>query len=313
MNNTFLLSVIIPCFNEEDNVKPLYNELLKYLQSLHYEILFVDDGSTDQTLANITALADENNNVRYISFSRNFGHQNALKAGYDHARGDCILSMDADMQHPPSLIPEMIEKWQEGYEIVFTRRDDRKNTGFLKRLTSRGFYKLMNFLSDTRIESGSADFRLLDKKVVMEIRKLNEHDLFMRGLVSWLGFRKYCIEYSPNKRFAGHTKYSVRKMLSYAGTGITSFSTKPLKLSIFFGFLFAIIAFIYGLYAIYEALFTHNTITGWTSVIVSVLFIGGIQLVMIGILGEYLGKLFMENKRRPNYIIRKTNTHNVSS
>ena len=306
MNEDFILTIIIPCFNEQDNVVPIYNELLNHPRSLNYEILFVDDGSTDKTLENITALAEKNKRVRFISFSRNFGHQNALKAGYDHAQGDCVLTMDSDLQHPPSLIPQMLEKWKEGYEIVSTKRDDRKNIGLFKRFTSYIFHKLLNLFSDTPIERGAADFRLVDKKVVVELRKLNEHYLFLRGLVSWLGFKQCFIDYIPNKRHAGHTKYSVRKMFSYASAGITSFSTKPLKLSIFFGFIFAIIAFIYGIYALYEALFTENTITGWTSVIVSVLFIGGVQLVMIGILGEYLGKLFMENKRRPNYIIRES-------
>ena len=176
MNKDFLLSVIIPCFNEQDNVVPIYQELLNHIGSLNFEVLFVDDGSTDKTLESIIALAEKNKRIRYISFSRNFGHQNALKAGYDHALGDCIVSMDADLQHPPSLIPQMIEKWKEGYEIVVTKRDDRKNTGFLKRLTSKSFYKLMNLFSDTPIERGAADFRLLDKKVVVELRKINRSE-----------------------------------------------------------------------------------------------------------------------------------------
>jgi len=302
-----MLSVIIPCYNEADNIIPIYDKLCKILYGYRYELLFIDDGSLDTTLKQLASLAEKDTHVKYISFSRNFGHQNALKAGYDFAQGDCILSMDADMQHPPELIPRMIEKWQAGYEVVYTLRDDSKNTTFLSRITSRIFYGILNLFSETEIVPGSADFRILDRKVADEVKKLQENDLFLRGLISWVGFRQTAITYIPNKRLSGKTKYSFSKRLRFAASGITAFSTQPLKISILIGFIFAFSAFIYGLYAIYEAAFTNNTITGWTSLIVSILFIGGIQLIMIGILGEYLGKLFLENKKRPNYIIRETN------
>lgn len=301
------ISVVIPCFNEEENIHTLYGDLKSRLRSYAYELIFVDDGSKDTTPEVLKALAAKDPSVRYISFSRNFGHQNALKAGLDASSGACVISLDADGQHPPELIPEMIRKWKEGYEVVLTIRDDRENTGVFSRMASKLFYRLLNLFSETKIEAGSADFRLLDRKVVNELKKLGERDLFLRGLVNWVGFRKTSITYVPQKRIAGTSKYSLSRKFRFAAAGITSFSTRPLKISIIIGFLFAFLAFLYGIYALYIALFTTKNVTGWASLIISVLFIGGIQLIMIGILGEYLGKMFIENKQRPNYIVRETN------
>jgi len=307
MNTQFLASVIIPCYNEESNIKPLYSNLLKFIQQFNYELIFIDDGSTDDTLHKIKTLATSDNRIKYISLSRNFGHQNALKAGYDHAMGDCVICLDADLQHPPELITEMISLWHKGYKIVSTKRKEHQSTGFFKKVSSTIFYKTINALSEVKIEKGSADFRLLDKKVIDELKNLNEKFLFYRGLIPWLGFSQVQLEYFAAPRFSGKTKYSFSKMLHFASDGITSFSVKPLKISIYLGFIIAAIAFIYILYALYVAIFTHNAVPGWTSTIISVLFIGGIQLVMIGILGNYLGKLFIENKKRPNYIIKERN------
>lgn len=302
------VSLIVPCFNEEGNIEAIYQLIKNELNDfIDFELIFVDDGSTDNTLLKIIQLSQQDPKVRYINLSRNFGHQNALKAGLDFANGDCVISLDADLQHPPRLIKEFIQKWQEGYEVVYSVRKDDSDLGFFKRITSKLFYKFINLFSDTSIQQGAADFRLLDRKVVNVIKSLPENYLFIRGLTSWVGFRQIGIEYKSEKRFSGKTKYSLKRMIHFASSGITSFSTKPLRLSIYLGFFIAIISFIYGLFAIYEAIFTSNVIQGWTSVIVSVLFIGGIQLIMIGILGEYLGKLFMENKRRPNYVVKETN------
>lgn len=302
------ISIVVPCYNEEGNIEAIYQLIKNELDSLvNFELIFVDDGSTDLSLMRIVQLSQQDSRVRYISLSRNFGHQNALKAGLDNAMGDCVISLDADLQHPPKLIKEFIEKWQQGFDIVYSIRKDDPELGLLKRLTSKFFYKFVNLFSDTTIQEGTADFRLLDRKVVNVIKSLPENYLFIRGLTSWVGFNQIAIEYYPEKRFSGKSKYSLNRMIHFASSGITSFSTKPLKLSIYLGFTIAMISFIYGLFAIYEAIFTSNVIQGWTSVIVSVLFIGGIQLIMIGILGEYLGKLFMENKRRPNYVIKETN------
>ena len=307
MKSDFKVSVIIPSFNEENNIRPLYDSLSEHTKEFNTEIIFIDDGSSDKTLDNIKELAAQNKNIRYISFSRNFGHQNALKAGYDNATGDCVISMDADMQHPAELIPEMIRLWKQGYKIVSTKRLQDKSLGIFKRFTSKLYYKILNLLSEIKIESGAADFRLLDKQVVKELQQINEKFLFFRGLIPWLGFSQIQLEYMAAERFSGKTKYSFSKMLHFASDGITSFSVRPLKISIYLGFIIAFIAFLYILYAIYIAVFTNNAITGWTSTIISVLFIGGIQLIMIGILGNYLGKLFMENKNRPNYIIKEKN------
>lgn len=306
MGNNFLVSIVIPCYNEESNINQIYNSLSSYIKDFNYEIFFIDDGSTDNTLENIKTINKSDKHVKFISFSRNFGHQNALKAGYDSANGDCVICLDSDLQHPPELIPEMINLWQKGYKIVSTIRKD-KSSGFFKKFTSKIFYKLINKLSEVKIEDGAADFRLLDKQVVQELKKLNEKFLFYRGLIPWLGFSQIQLEYIASPRFSGKTKYSFSKMLHFASDGITSFSVKPLKVSIYLGFTIAFIAFLYILYAIYIALFTENAVTGWTSTIISVLFIGGIQLIMIGIVGNYLGKLFMENKNRPNYIIKEKN------
>lgn len=307
MKNDFKVSVIIPSYNEENNIKPLFDAISKNTKEYNVELIFIDDGSSDKTLENIKNLASQSIDIRYISFTRNFGHQNALKAGYDFATGDCIISMDGDMQHPPELIPEMIRLWQQGYKIVSTKRKHTKSLSFFKRITSRLYYKILNFFSEIKIENGSSDFRLLDKKVVQELKNFNENYLFFRGLIPWLGFSQIQLEYIESQRFSGKTKYSFSKMLHFASDGITSFSVKPLKISIYLGFIIAFIAFLYILYAIYISVFTNNAITGWTSTITSVLFIGGIQLIMIGILGNYLGKLFMENKKRPNYIIKEKN------
>jgi len=302
------ISLVIPCYNEEGNIEAIYQLIKNELDGfVDYELVFVDDGSTDNTLLTIVKLSQQDKRVHYIALSRNFGHQNALKAGLDYANGNCVISLDADLQHPPRLIKEFIEKWQQGYEVVYSIRKDDSELSIFKRFTSKLFYKFINLFSDTSIQEGAADFRLLDRKVVNVIKSLPENYLFIRGLTSWVGFHQIGIEYSLEKRFSGQTKYSLKRMIHFASSGITSFSTKPLRLSIYLGFFIAIVSFIYGLFAIYQAIFTSNVIQGWTSVIVSVLFIGGIQLIMIGILGEYLGKLFMENKRRPNYVIKETN------
>jgi dolichol-phosphate mannosyltransferase len=300
------ISVVIPAFDEEGSLPELTGKLAEVLtQYRQYEILVVDDGSRDRTLEVLKELHAQDPRIRYLSLSRNFGHQNALKAGLDHAAGDCVVTMDADLQHPPEMIPQLVEKWQEGFDIVYTTRKDDKKLGLLKRATSRFFYKLMNRLSDIRISEGAADFRLLDRSVVEVLKDINEYYLFFRGMTSWVGFRQCAVEFTQAERFAGETKYSYRRMLGFALTGITSFSLKPLRISVFLGTLFAVMAFLYGIYAIAMKFFTDATIPGWTSVLASVLFIGGIQLIVLGIIAEYIGKLFMESKRRPHYIIRE--------
>lgn len=302
------ICVIIPCYNEKENLLQLNQRLQEIFKTnLHREynfrILFVNDGSTDDTLDEIKGLRVKYSNIDFISFSRNFGHQQAIKAGIDHTTADAVITMDADLQQPPELIPEFIKYWEEGFDVINSKNCYSQNQSLLKRITSKSFYALLNLLSYVKIESGTADFRLIDKKVLEQLRKLNEQNLFIRGVIPWIGFKQYTLKYLPDERKFGKTKYTVKKMFSLAITGITSFSIKPLRISIFFGLVFSVVAIVYMFYALYIGLFTDKAIAGWTSVIVSVLFIGGLQLLMLGIIGEYLGKLFLENKKRPNYII----------
>ena len=306
------LSIVIPTFNEEGNIEILYSKLIETLTPLELdelEFIFVDDGSQDRSLEIVKKLSIDDPRVKYISFSRNFGHQPALKAGLDHAQFAGVVSLDADLQHPVKLIPEMIEKWKNGAEVVYTKRKDVSLPWF-KRTTSKLFYRIINTLSQIKLEDGVADFRLLDQKVIHALRAYKESNLFIRGLIPALGFKQESIDYTPHKRFAGETKYSFSKMIRFALTGITSLSAKPLYFSIYFGVFFAMLAFIYGLYAIYIFAFGHEAIPGWTSIIASILLIGGIQLIMIGIIGIYLGKVFAQSKGRPNYIIAEKNTKN---
>ena len=227
------------------------------------------------------------------------------RAGIDHAHGDCVISMDADLQHPPVLIAEMISKWQDGYDIVLTKRSDIGTNTFLKKWTSRFFYWLMSKLSGLNLESGTADFRLLDKKVIQIIRNIHETNLFLRGFVNWVGFKSCFLNYIPDRRFSGTTKYSYRKMISLAIQGITSFSITPLHVISLLGLIISVFSGMYGFYAIFLYFFTDRVISGWTSVITSVLFIGGIQLLSLGIVAEYVGKIFIEYKGRPDYIVKE--------
>lgn len=301
-----MISIVIPSYNESGNIEVITQKLKNELnEKEEFEIIFVDDGSTDQTLAEIKNLIKIDKFVEFISFSRNFGHQKALKAGLDHAKGDCVISMDADLQHPPEILHKLIDKWREGYDVVYTIREDTQDISFVKRITSRCFYKIINFISDVDIPFGAADFRLLDRKVVNELKQFKEKWLFIRGIVSWLGFKHVGIEYRVQPRHTGNSKYSILKMIAFAIQGITSFSILPLRISTMLGVLFSFGSFLYALYVLYIKFFTNAFIQGWTSILMSVLFLGGIQLICIGMIGEYLGKMFIETKERPNYVIRE--------
>jgi len=249
------ISIVVPILNEEGNIELLIQKLTNILREYsEYELLFVDDGSTDNTLGIIKEERKHNDRMHYISFSRNFGHQNALRAGLDFATGDCVISMDGDLQHPPDLIPKLIEKWQEGCDIVYTIRKDDPKSPYLKRKTAGIFYRIMNRLSDIKVEKGAADFRLMDRSVVEAIKAIKENNLFMRGMVSWLGFKQCGIEYMPEKRHWGKTKYTFKKMIKFAMEGITSFSIKPLRISTIVGYILAVLAFLYGIYDFYKAI-----------------------------------------------------------
>ncbi len=302
------ISIIVPVCNEKENVVLLIETVNKVMETLPYEysITFIDDGSNDGTVQSIKEQAQIHNNLFFIALSRNFGHQNALKAGLDLSDGDAVISMDGDLQHPPDLIPELIKQWEAGYDIVYTIRKDHMEIPMLKRKTSNMFYNLMNRLSDIELESGTADFRLMDKRVVEVCRNFNEMDLFWRGLVKWIGFKQLSVEYEPGERRFGKSKYSYKKMMQFALRGITSFSIKPLSIAIYLGFTFSIFSLLYIPYVLYS-LYVGRAISGWASMLVTVAFFGGLQLMILGIIGMYLGKLFMQGKQRPHYVIKETN------
>lgn len=298
------VSIIVPAFNEEGNIEAVAEQIKQQAEQFRkYEIIFINDGSTDATAEKLRMLHRSNPNIQFISFSRNFGHQSALLAGIHHASGDCIISMDADLQHPPAMIPQLVSKWQEGFDIVTTIRDDSQNTSWFKRSTSSVFYKLMNRLSNITLEEGAADFRLIDRSVAQVISNSREYNLFLRGYIAWLGFKQCMVPYIPHQRQSGKTKYSFGKMMMLAINGITSFSVKPLRVAMILGTAISLLAFIYAIYAIYVYLETNEAVPGWTSVLVSILFIGGLQLLILGIIGEYLGRTLMQTKQRPDYVI----------
>jgi len=303
-----LVSIVIPAYNEADNIFVIAESIKKVFATLsyNYEIILVDDGSADHTLEKIKTYAATAENIYFLEFSKNFGHQLAVKAGMDHAFGDCVISMDCDMQHPPELIPDMIAKWEAGYEVVYTIREEDKNLSKGKRSSSSLFYKILNWLSDIDLEPGAADFRLLDQKVVNVFRNFHENEPFLRGLVKWLGFKQFAIKYNPAARFSGQSKYTLKKMLRLALHGVTSFSIKPLYTAVYLGFILSFASVLYVPYIIY-AFVNHVEVSGWASVIMTIVFFGGLQLIILGIIGIYVGKMFMQAKNRPNYIIRSTN------
>lgn len=304
---TFLLSIIIPVHNEEKNIPLLLERLVKVTQHYKYEILFIDDGSTDNTLSILKKNASANKQIRIFSFTRNFGHQNALFCGYQKAQGDCVVSIDADLQDPPEIIPAMVEKWQTGAQIVYAKRRKRRDS-FFKKLTAYTFYRFLNMLSDVKIPTEVGDFRLLDKAVVSYIRNLPEHNKYIRGLVSWGGFTWIQVEFDRNERFSGTTHYTFSKMLNLALDGLTSFSIKPLRVAMYIGFVTAMLGILGILYALYRRMFLSHEfwITGWTTLFIAVLFMGGIQLITIGIIGEYIGKTYQESQNRPPYLLKET-------
>ncbi len=310
MRECNLISIVIPAYNEQENVPILAGMLVDLLNRTNdYEVIFVNDGSTDNTLEVLKHLSTQHKQLLYISLSKNFGHQLALKAGIDHARGNAIIMMDADLQHPVEIIPQMIELWKKGVDVVYTQRKSDNKESFIKRRTSKLFYWMMHKLSDVPIESGTADFRLIDKNVAQYIHKNNESFLFLRGYIPWLGFSQQKIEYIPNQRASGNTKYTFSKMLSFAINGITGFSIKPLRFATVLGLVISFLAFVYSIYAVYTYFMNDRVISGWTSLLLSVLFIGGMQLIILGIIGEYIGKMYIQTKNRPVYIIDE---HNLS-
>lgn len=305
------IAIVIPSYNEATNIDVLIHALNETIENLNYnfKFIFVDDGSSDETVVILKEKSKNHQHIFYLELSRNFGHQNALKAGIDLVKNDvdAIISMDGDMQHPPKIIPKLIQKWEEGFEVVYTIREEDKKLGFIKNKTSNLFYSLMNKLSDIKFEPGTADFRLIDKKVAQVFSDFTENELFIRGIINWVGFKQYAIHYEPNERYSGKSKYTVGKMMRFAVQGITSFSTKPLSMAIILGISLSVMAFIFYISYVLYSIYYGHVISGWASVITTVVFFGGLNLVVLGIIGVYIGKLFMQSKGRPNYLISSTN------
>ncbi len=303
------ISIVIPMYCEEEVVQECYNriiEVFKRIENYEYELVCVDDGSKDKTLEILNSIAEKDKNVKIISFSRNFGHQCAVTAGLRYASGDAVVIIDADLQDPPELIPKMIKMWKQGSDVIYGKRKTREGESKFKLLTAKMFYKTLNALSDVDIPKDTGDFRLVDKKIVDVINSLPEHNKFLRGLFSWVGFEQEALEYERKERFAGKTKYPFRKMIRLASDGIISFSTKPLKSVGGLGIFSIIISFIILIYSILSFIFKWNSLTpGWTSIMITITFFSGIILISLWMIGEYIARIYDESKGRPQYIISK--------
>lgn len=304
------ISVIIPMYYEEEVAEECYKRVKNVLISLkdyEHEILFVNDGSKDKTLEILESIAEKDKQVKVISFSRNFGHQCAVTAGLQYVTGDAIVVIDADLQDPPELIPDMLTLWKQGNEVIYAKRKTREGESKFKLLTAKMFYRILNGLSDVEIPADTGDFRLVDREVVDVINSMPEHNKFLRGLFSWVGFKQQPFEYERKERFAGKTKYPLKKMLKLASDGIISFSTKPLKIVGGLGIITIFISILLLLYSVISYIFNLNQLTpGWTSIMVAITLFSGVQLLSIWIISEYLARIYDESKKRPQYIISKT-------
>jgi len=301
------ISIVVPIYYEEENIFPLYERLKEVVadeMGLDYEIIFINDGSKDDSVKNIKKLREQDDGIKLINFSRNFGHQVAVTAGLEHTNGEVSVIIDADLQDPPELIIDMYEKYKEGYDVVYAKRKSRAGESFFKKKTAKVFYRLLDFISEVDIPLDTGDYRLISKRVVAQLNNMTEKNRFIRGLVTWVGFKQTYVEYNRDERYAGETGYSLSKMIKFSLDGITSFSTFPLKIATIFGTLISGVSFIYILRIIYLKYFTEKTIQGWSSIMVSNLFLGGIILLTLGILGEYIGRIYTELKNRPQYIIK---------
>lgn len=300
-------SIVIPVFNEELVVEESYKRLKTVMDTTKesYELIFVNDGSRDKTAELVEDICGRDKNVRLINFSRNFGHQTAITAGMDNSSGQAVVVIDADLQDPPEVILDMIAKWKEGYDVVYGKRLKRKGETAFKKFTAKMFYRLLRSMTSVEIPVDTGDFRLIDRKVCDVMSSLTEKNRYVRGLVSWVGFRQTAVEYVREERFAGETKYPLKKMLKFAMDGITTFSYKPLKISTYLGFLTAFLSFVYLIVVIALKLFTDLTVPGWTSMLSVTLIFNGITLMMLGIIGEYIGRIYDESKNRPLYVIRE--------
>ena len=305
MSENPLLSVVVPVFNEAEVLPAFFERLKKVidsLESMSYEVIYVDDGSSDDSFQQLRAITDSDSSVRIIKLSRNFGHQIAITAGIDEARGDAVVVIDADLQDPPEVIRTFVEKWRSGYDVVYGVREKREGEGWLKLVTANLFYRILKPLAQIDIPLDAGDFRLMSKRVVRQLKHMKERSRFVRGLVSWVGFRQIGVRYSRDKRYAGETKYPYQKMINFAMDGVTSFSTIPLQIATWLGYFASLLAFLYAISVFVQKILGY-TVQGWATIMVGVLFLGGVQLICLGIIGEYIGRIFNEIKQRPIYIV----------
>jgi len=302
------ISIVVPVYNEEENIEHFAQSVAEVMESLPYayEILFIDDGSRDRSREILRELGARDAHVQSIFLARNSGHQIALTCGTDHADGDAVVTMDGDMQHPPELLPVLLAKWEEGFEIVQTVRLTTEGASLFKRLTSKYYYRLLNALSDVEIVEGGSDFRLMDRKAVLALRRYREHARFIRGIVGSMGFRKTTVEFVAHERFAGYSKFSLHRMISFALDGILAYSVQPLRIAFYAGLLSALLAVLLFLHVLFETL-SGATVPGWSTIVVCSLFFGGMQMMMLGVCGEYIARILQEVKNRPLYLIAQDN------
>ncbi|MDR1000230.1 MAG: glycosyltransferase family 2 protein [Clostridiales bacterium] len=305
MNPTF--SVVIPAYNEQEVIAESYKRLTKVMAGLGepYELIFIDDGSRDATATILADIAETDKNVILIRFSRNFGHMPAITAGMDFARGQAIMVIDADLQDPPEVFVEMVQKWREGYDVVYGVRAERQGETAFKKLTAGLFYRFLRGITDVDIPNDTGEFRLMDRKVCDAMKKIQERNRYIRGLVSWVGFKQTAVRYARERRFAGVTKYPLHKMIKFAMDGITSFSYKPLRIATHMGWAISLLSFVYLIVVLFQKLFTDTTITGWASMVAIITFSQGIVLLVLGLMGEYIGRTFDEVKGRPIYLVKE--------
>lgn len=304
------ISVLIPCYNEEKTLPLLYPELVKLMEGLpdyEWEIMFVNDGSADNTLHILQQLRQQDKRVNYVDLSRNFGKEVAMLAGFDYVTGDCMVIVDADLQDPPALIPEMIKYWEEGYEDVYARRRTRGKESWLRKWLSIKFYKLLQRTSRFDVLQNVGDFRLLDRRCINALKRMRESERYTKGMFCWIGFNKKEVEFDRGDRVAGHSSWGYKQLFSLAIDGITSFTSAPLRISTFVGFVVSMLAFIYMIYVFVKALIWGDPVQGYPSMVILILFLGGIQLLSLGIIGEYIGRIYNETKNRPDYIVREFN------
>ena len=309
------ISILIPCFNEEKTLPLLYPELVKLMEGqpgYEWEIMFVNDGSIDGTLQYLKQLRQQDKRVNYVDLSRNFGKEAAMLAGFDYVTGDCMVIIDADLQHPPTLIPEMIHWWEQGYDDVYAKRKSRGKESWLRKRLSLMFYRMLQQSSRFDMLKNVGDFRLLDRRCINALRRMRESERYTKGMFSWIGFKKKEIEFDRGNRQVGKSSWSYRQLFSLAIDGITSFSSAPLRISTIAGFFISMLAFIYMMVVFVRALFWGNPVQGYPSLLVFILFLGGIQLLSIGIIGEYIGRIYNESKHRPDYIVDEYNEEKVS-